>query len=265
MTVLITLLGYLALGAVAGTMAGLFGVGGGLIIVPVLAFAFELQRVAPEVLMHLAVGTSLATIVVTGASSAFGHFQKGSIHQPWLMALLPGLMLGAVAGVFVAGNLSGTLLGTLFGIFVLLVAVKMMLGLAPKPGSVAPGKPVMMLAGAVIGAISALFGIGGGTLAVPWLSRCGATMTQAVGTSAACGLPIAFFGAMTFIVVGWGNPLLPSTATGFVMWPAFIGIVLASVPFARLGVKLAHVLPAHILRYAFATLLTLVGLRFVLG
>ncbi|WP_404416576.1 sulfite exporter TauE/SafE family protein [Vreelandella aquamarina] len=265
MTVIVTFAVYLLLGAVAGTMAGLFGVGGGLIIVPVLALAFEWQGIAPEVLMHLAIGTSLATIVITGASSAYGHFRKGSVDKPWFMALLPGLMLGAIAGVFVADNLSGTLLGTLFGVFVLLVALKMMMGLSPKPGSQAPGKRVMVAAGTVIGAISALFGIGGGTLTVPWLSRCGANMTQAVGTSAACGLPIAVFGALTFIVVGWGHPLLPAATTGFVMWPAFVGIVLASVLFARLGVRLAHVLPAHVLRYAFATLLTLVGLRFILG
>lgn len=265
MSILLTLLGYLALGACAGTLAGLFGVGGGLIIVPALVFAFEVQGVAAEIVMHLAVGTSLATIVVTGASSALGHWQKGSVHTPWLMALLPGLMLGAVAGVLVADTLSSTLLGTLFGCFVLAVAVKMAMGLAPKPGSVAPSKAVMLLSGGVIGAVSALFGIGGGTLAVPWLSRCGATLTQAVGTSATCGLPIAFFGAVTFIIVGWGHPLLPASATGFVMWPAFLGIVLASVPFARVGVKLAHVLPTHILRYAFAALLTLVGLRFVLA
>lgn len=265
MTVIVTFAVYLLLGAAAGTMAGLFGVGGGLIIVPVLALAFEWQGIAPELLMHLAIGTSLATIVITGASSAYGHFRKGSVDKPWFMALLPGLMLGAIAGVFVADTLSGTLLGTLFGVFVLLVALKMVMGLSPKPGSQAPGKLVMMAAGAVIGAISALFGIGGGTLTVPWLSRCGAKMTQAVGTSAACGLPIALFGALTFIVVGWGHPLLPAAATGFVMWPAFLGIVLTSVPFARLGVRLAHVLPAHILRYAFATLLILVGLRFILS
>lgn len=263
MSLLVTLVGYLALGAVAGTMAGLFGVGGGLIIVPVLVFAFGLQGVDASIAMHLAVGTSLATIVVTGASSAWAHFQKGSIHRPWFLALLPGLMLGAVAGVFVAGSLSGGLLGTLFGVFVLLVAAKMALGLGPKPGSAAPGRLAMGVAGTVIGGISALFGIGGGTLTVPWLSRCGASMTQAVGTSAACGLPIALFGAVTFIVVGWGHALLPAGATGFVMWPAFVGIVIASVPFARVGAKLAHVLPAHVLRLAFATLLAVVGLRFL--
>ncbi|MWJ27689.1 TSUP family transporter [Halomonas sp. ZH2S] len=264
MNALATSVGYLGLGAAAGTLAGLFGVGGGLIIVPALAFAFTLQGMAPEIIMHLAVGTSLATIVVTATSSALGHFRKGSLYRPWFLALLPGLMLGAVGGVFVADTLSSTVLGTLFGVFVLLVAVKMALGLAPKPGSIAPGKLGMGFAGGVIGGVSALFGIGGGTLAVPWLSRCGATMTQAVGTSAACGLPIALFGALTFIVVGWGHPLLPDWASGFVMWPAFLGIVIASVPFAHLGVKLAHVLPARVLRLAFAGLLAIVGMRFLL-
>lgn len=265
MSLLLTLVGYLALGAAAGTLAGLFGVGGGIIIVPALVFAFGLQDIAPEVVMHLAVGTSLATIVVTGASSAYGHWQKGSIYLPWLKVLLPGLVLGAVLGVFVAGGLSATVLGTLFGVFVVLVAVKMLLGIAPKPGSVPPGTLAMGVAGAIIGSVSALFGIGGGTLTVPWLSRCGASMTRAVGTSAACGLPIALTGALTFIVVGLGNPLLPAAATGFVMWPAFFGVVLASVPFARVGVKLAHVLPAQVMRYAFAALLLVVGVRFIVS
>ena len=263
MSMLPILLGYLALGAVAGTMAGLFGVGGGLIIVPALVFAFGLLGVSPEVAMHLAVGTSLATIVVTGASSAWGHYRKGSIHRDWFMALLPGLLLGAVAGVFVAGALSGGVLGTLFGVFVLLVAGRMVLDRGPRPGSMAPGRAGMGLAGVIIGGVSALFGIGGGTLSVPWLIRCGAEMTRAVGTSAACGIPIALLGAATFMVVGWGNPQLPAGATGFVMWPAFFGIVLASVPFARLGVRLAHRLPARVLKLAFAALLTLVGLRFL--
>lgn len=263
MTLPLTFLGYLALGAAAGTMAGLFGVGGGLIIVPALVFAFGLQGVDAAVAMHLAVGTSLATIVVTGASSTWAHYQRGSIQQQWFLSLLPGLVLGAIAGVFVAGALSGGLLGTLFGLFVMLVAIKMAMGIGPRAGQVAPGRLGMGLAGVVIGGVSALFGIGGGTLSVPWLSRCGARMTQAVGTSAACGLPIALFGALTFIAVGWNHPALPPGATGFVMWPAFLGIVLASVPFARLGVRLAHTLPARVLRLAFAALLAIVGLRFL--
>ena len=263
MTLLLTLLGYLVLGAAAGTMAGLFGVGGGLIIVPALVFAFGLQNVDAAVTMHLAIGTSLATIVITGASSAWAHYQRGSIQREWFFLLLPGLVLGAVAGVFVAGALSAGLLGTLFGVFVVLLALKLGLGSGPRAGRAAPGRLGMGIAGGVIGGVSALFGIGGGTLSVPWLSRCGASMTQAVGTSAACGLPIALFGAITFIVVGWGHPLLPAGATGFVMWPAFFGIVLASVPFARLGARLAHQLSPRVLRLGFAALLLIVGLRFL--
>ena len=118
-TLLTTLAGYLLLGAIAGTMAGIFGVGGGLIIVPALVFAFGIQGVAPEVTMHLAIGTSLATIVITSASSAWGHFQRGSVRRDWFLAMLPGLMLGAILGVFIAGSLSGGVLGTLFGVFVI--------------------------------------------------------------------------------------------------------------------------------------------------
>src|SRR5690554_5142474 len=178
MSMLPILLGYLALGAAAGTMAGLFGVGGGLIIVPALVVAFGLQGVAPEVIMHLAVGTSLATIVVTGASSAWAHHQKGSIHREWFLALLPGLLLGAIGEIFVAGALSGGVLGTLFGLFVIAVAVRMVLDRGPVPGTVAPGRAGMALAGGVVCGVSALFGIGGGTLCVPWLTRCGAQMTR---------------------------------------------------------------------------------------
>jgi uncharacterized membrane protein YfcA len=254
---------YLALGALAGTLAGLFGIGGGLIIVPALVAAFAVQGVAESVSMHLAVGTSLATIVITGSSSAWGHFKRGSIRNDWFMMLLPGLLLGAVSGVFIAGSLSGGALGSLFGIFLLLVAGRMILVKGGVPGRLAPSRLVMTIAGAVIGAISALFGIGGGALSVPWLVRCGATMPQAVGTSAACGLPIALFGAATFIITGWGEPELPPGAVGFVMWPAFLAVVVTSVPFARVGVRLAHYLPARQLRLAFAGLLVVVGLRFL--
>ena len=261
-----SVLGYLLLGVVAGTLAGLFGIGGGLLIVPALVVAFTFQGFEPEVVMHLAIGTSLATIVVTGASSALGHWRRGSIHTPWFMALLPGLLAGAVIGVLVAGQLSGPLLGTLFGLFVLTIAVKMAIGFGPvsRQAATPPGY-AMIMAGGVIGGISALFGIGGATMAVPWLSRCGAHLTQAVGTSAACGVPIALLGAATFIWMGWGHPQLPDWTTGYVMWPAFLSIVITSVPFARLGVRLAHHLPSHVLRWAFAALLAAVGLKFLLS
>lgn len=260
---LMLLLAYLGLGAAAGTLAGLFGIGGGLIIVPALAAAFAVQGVAEPVIMHLAIGTSLATIMITGSSSAWGHYKKGNIRHDWFMLLLPGLLLGAVSGVFIAGSLSSGALGSLFGVFLLVVAGRMILVKQVSSGQLAPGRPVMVAAGAVIGGMSALFGIGGGTLSVPWLSRCGASMPQAVGTSAACGMPIATVGAATFIATGWGVPDLPAGATGYVMWPAFLAIVVTSVPFARVGVRLASVLPAKKLKMAFAMLLLVVGVRFL--
>lgn len=257
------LLAYLALGAVAGTLAGLFGIGGGLVIVPALAAAFAVHGVAEPVIMHLAIGTSLATIVITGSSSAWGHYKKGNIRRDWFMLLLPGLLLGAVSGVFIAANLSSGALGSLFGIFLLIVGGRMILVKEVAAGKLAPSRWVMLVAGAVIGGFSALFGIGGGTLSVPWLARCGATMKQAVGTSAACGMPIAVVGAATFIVTGWGVPDLPAGTTGYVLWPAFLAIVVTSVPFARVGVRLANVLPAKKLKIAFALLLLVVGARFL--
>ncbi|WP_027967217.1 sulfite exporter TauE/SafE family protein [Halomonas halocynthiae] len=260
---LMLLLSYLALGAVAGTLAGLFGIGGGLVIVPALAAAFAVQNVADSVIMHLAIGTSLATIVITGSSSAWGHYTKGNIRRDWFIMLLPGLLLGAVSGVFIADNLSSSSLGSLFGVFLLIVAGRMVLVKKAASATVAPRRWVMGAAGVVIGGFSALFGIGGGTLSVPWLSRCGASMTQAVGTSAACGMPIAVVGAATFIATGWGVPDLPAGTTGYVLWPAFLAIVVTSVPFARVGVRLASVLPAKQLKTAFAMLLLVVGMRFL--
>ncbi|QEM80876.1 sulfite exporter TauE/SafE family protein [Halomonas binhaiensis] len=257
-------LSYFGVGIAGGILAGLYGIGGGMVIVPSLMAVFAVQQVSPEVAMHLAVGTSLATISITGISSTWGHVRRGSVRRDWLMALLPGLVIGAVLGVFVAGALSGGRLGMLFGIFLLLVAMRLVLGRSTPANRTSPSSPKMITAGAVIGSVSALFGIGGGTLNVPWLLRCGASMTQAVGTSAACGLPIAVVGAVTFIITGWGNAQLPPGAIGFVMLPAFIGIVVTSVPSARVGVMLAHRLPSRVLKLSFAVLLTVVGLGFLI-
>jgi len=264
MSLLTVVAGYLGAGALAGVLAGVFGIGGGLIIVPALTYAFAHQHVSPEISMHLAIGTSLATIAVTGASSAFGHIQRGSVRRDWFLLLLPGLVVGAVAGVFVAGRLSGGALGTLFGAFLLAVAIRVIIGFTPKPGRRQPGALSMGAAGGVIGGISALFGVGGGTMSVPWLLRCGAPLPHAVGTSSACGMPIALVGAASFVVLGWHNPALPEGASGFVLWPAFLCLAVTSVPFARVGVYLAHTLPPKLIRLAFGGVLVVVGLRFVL-
>ena len=259
------LISYLLLGACAGLIAGLFGLGGGIIIVPVLVFSFEAQGMAPEVLTHVAVGTSLATIIITSISSIRTHHKKGGVIWPIFWPLAAGICLGAIAGAKTAGSLSGASLQTAIGCFAIIIAIQMGFGLKPKPTRAVPGRPILGVVGGFIGWGSAIFGIGGGSLTVPYLSWNNVKMQQAVGTAAACGLPIALMGALTNIQEGWGNPQLMEWSLGYVYMPAFCGIVLTSALFARFGAGLAHRLPANLLKRIFALLLFCVGVRFLIA
>ncbi len=260
---MLTVLAYLLLGAFAGTLAGLFGVGGGLIIVPALVLSFEWQGVSAQVATHLAVGTSLATIVFTSISSMRSHHLKGAVRWPVFWPMGIGLVLGAMAGVMTAASLDGAWLRFVIGLFACLIGLQMALALKPKPSRDLPGKPVLVGVGGGIGWASAICGIGGGSLSVPFLTWCNMRMQLAVGTSAAFGLPIALSGALTNIAGGWSEPLLPEGSLGFVYLPALVGIVLMSVPFARVGAKIAHRLPGDILKRGFSVLLFVVGGRFL--
>ncbi|WP_067519182.1 sulfite exporter TauE/SafE family protein [Endozoicomonas ascidiicola] len=259
-----TILLYLLLGASAGLTAGLFGVGGGLIIVPALIYSFKLQGFAPEVLTHMAVGTSLAAMIVTSLSSIKAHQEEHAVQWKLFSIVSAGILVGAFLGAYTAVNLSGHFLQTLFGIFAIGVSAKMWFGFKVREGGRFPGKPLLVIAGVVIGGISSMFGIGGGTLSVPFLRRIGLTMQKAVATSAACGLPIAVMGSVSNMILGMGNQQLPDMTTGYVYWPAFIGIVVTSVFLARLGARLAHNLPADKLQKLFAILLVVVGVQLVI-
>lgn len=252
---------YPLLGAGAGLLAGMLGVGGGLVIVPVLAVLFYRSGVAPEVVMHLAIGTSLATIVFTSLSSVLAHHRHGAILWTEFRKLTPGILLGAMLGAAVADSLPSKTLRLIFGLFELVVAVQMGLNLKPAPHRSLPGYWGMSGVGSVIGLVSAVVGIGGGTMTVPFLQWCNVAMRQAVATSAACGLPIAVAGAFGYIVTGWNTPLLPSWSSGYLYWPAFVGVVVASMIFAPLGAKLAHRLPGPVLKRFFALFLAFLGLR----
>lgn len=255
---------YLALGAVAGVLAGLFGIGGGLVIVPVLIFSFSLQGVSADVAAHLAIGTSLATIVFTSVSSIRSHHLHGSVRWELFRPMMVGIVVGAVLGAYTAALIPGEMLTVIIGVFVILVAIKMLLDVKPSASRQVPGKSGLVVAGGGIGWASAIFGIGGGTLTVPFLSWCNVKMQQAVGTSAACGLPIALAGALANIGTGWGNTGLPEYSLGYVYLPAMLGIVLTSVIFARVGAVLAHKLNALMLKRIFAILLIIVGIRFLI-
>lgn len=255
------LLLYLAVGAFVGILAGLFGVGGGLVIVPVLVFIFHGLGWADAILMHMAIGTSLATILITSLSSVRAHHQHGAVLWPVVWKLTPGIMLGALLGAVLADTLRSDTLRIVFGIFELAVAAQIGLGVKAAAHRQLPGKAGMNLTGGLIGAVSAIVGIGGGTLTVPFLVWCNTAMHKAVATSAACGFPIALAGAVGFIIVGWNETGLPTWSTGYVYWPAFGVIALASMLFAPLGAKLAHRLPAAKLKRYFALFLMILGIR----
>lgn len=258
------LLIYLLLGLFVGILAGLFGVGGGLVIVPILVLIFQDQAMSPSVVMHMAIGTSLATIMVTSLSSVRAHHRRGAVHWSVVWRLTAGIMLGALLGALIVDRMPNDSLRLFFGVFELLVAAQMALSLSPGPHRQLPKWKGMNLTGLVIGLVSAIIGIGGGTLTVPFLVWCNIAMREAVATSAACGFPIALAGTVGFILVGWGEAGLPYGSTGFVYWPAFLGIAAASVLFAPLGARLAHTLPAATLKRYFAIFLALLGVRMLM-
>jgi uncharacterized membrane protein YfcA len=252
-------------GAVAGTLAGLLGIGGGAIIVPVLALLFEHQGVDPDVVMQAAIGTSLATIVFTAISSVRAHQARGAIRWPVFWQLTPGILVGALIGAAIAHWLPGKTLKMLFGVFLLLVAIQMARGMAVQSHRALPARRWMLLAGGGIGVLSSLFGIGGGSLSVPFLTWCSLSAVEAIATSAAIGLPIALAGTFGYVVMGTYATGLPPWSVGYVVLAPFAGVVVASVVFAPLGVRLAHRLPHVTLQRVFAIFLTALGLRLLLG
>jgi len=252
------LLAYLALGAVVGFFAGLLGVGGGGIMVPILTSFFLAQNFGAES-VHLALATSMASIVLTSVSSIRSHHRHGAILWPVVWQLSPAIVIGTLMAALLAGLLSSLFLAIFFCCFMTYVAVQMLLNIKPSASRQLPGWFGMSLTGWLIGAVSALVAIGGGSLTVPFLSYCNVRMQKAVATSAACGVPIALFGAIGNIAGGWHHTDLPAHATGFVYWPAVLGIALASTPAARLGAQLAHRLPAEKLKRLFALFVAAVG------
>jgi len=253
------LLLYAVTGAAAGVLAGLFGVGGGLIMVPALALVLPHQGVGPAVVMQVAIGTSLAVISATSVSSMLSHHRHGGVLWPAFRLIAPGLALGAVAGALTAHLLPGAVLERIVGVGAVLVSIQMFLDLQPRTTRTLPGAAGLFGAGTVIGALSSLIGIGGGSLTVPFLSWRGVSMRQAVGTAAACGVPIAWAGAAGFMVAGAHVAGRPEFSVGYVSLGAFAGLAVVSVLTAPLGARLAHHLPPRALKRAFAALLLVIG------
>lgn len=259
------LLIYLGVGVVAGLLAGLFGIGGGLVIVPMVVFCLTWQGIPQEYVMHLALGTSMASIIFTSVSSFWAHHKRGAVQWTVVRRITPGILLGTLLGTCVAARLSSNFLKIFFVLFLYYVAVQMLIDRKPKPSRDLPGQLGMFGVGNTIGVVSSLVGIGGGTLSVPFMMWCNLAVHQAIGTSAAIGFPIAVAGTVGYIVNGLQTTGLPEYSLGYIYLPALVGIVSASVLTAPLGVGLAHSLPVARLKRLFAMLLIVVGTRMLIG
>jgi len=254
---------YLLLGAVVGIAAGLLGIGGGLIIVPALIWIFTSRGFDHAIVAHLAVGTSLVTIVATSLSSIHAQHRQGAVRWALVMQLLPGILIGVWLGAVVADSLPTPWLKRIFALFAIAVGIRMLVTVNIEGLRQLPGRWGLAIVGAVIGALSVIVGIGGGSMTVPFLNGCRVNMQQAVATSSACGLPIAVAGGVALVVVGLNEPTLPAGSSGYIYWPAALGIMLSSALFAPVGVYLSHKLPAATLKRIFALLLFLIGGRMV--
>lgn len=255
-------------GVVAGLLSGTLGLGGGVVVVPALLYIFHVLGFADETLTQQAVATSLATIIITSLSSVAAHHRRGALRRDLIGPLAAGVLAGAFAGALFASHLDGLLLKRLFGGLALIVALQSLwssMGTAlAEDEECLPARRWRVASGVIIGAVSAMFGVGGGSMTVPLLTFWRVRMQHAVAASAACGVPIALAGCAGFIVGGWRLPLPPGSV-GFIYLPAVAGIVVTSFPLAWVGARIAHRLPATTLKRIFALVLLVLGLKLVLG
>lgn len=253
-------------GLAAGLLAGLLGVGGGIVVVPALFHLFTLLGIDESVRMHVAVGTSLATIIPTAITSTRAHHKRGNVDIPMLKTLLPGLALGVVVGGVLSGVVSGGTLTLIFAVVALLVTANMTLRQAPRPiADTLPGRFARTVIGCVIGSLSTLMGIGGGTLSVPTLTAFNYPILRAVGSAAAIGLMIALPGTVAFMISGAGVSGRPPGSIGYVNLVGFALIVPATMLAAPWGVRLASAIDPKLLRRLFALFLLATSLRMFYG
>lgn len=254
---LIDFLPLLLLGCFTGFLAGLLGIGGGMILTPFLTMILGHAGFPGDKVVHVAIATSLATIFFTSMSSVRSHARRGSVMWDTVKSMAPGIILGSILGAQISGMLSTFWVASIFSAFVLFSAIKMILGKNPPPSSHLPKAPGLFGAGVGIGTLSSIVGAGGGFISVPFLSYCNVKMHKAIGTSAALGFPIALSGTLGYIYSGWGIEGLPEFPymLGYIHIPAVLFVSCASVFFAPIGVKAAHNLDTKPLKRIFSFVL----------
>ncbi len=255
----------LLVGSVVGILAGLLGIGGGLLVVPALTMLLPLLDLDADIVMPMALATSLASIVLTSSASALNHWRAGNIQRKAVILLLPGMLIGGGVGSSLADWIPTELLPKIFAFIVLFLAIQMLLSLRVTAARPFPHWLSGMFAGGVIGTVSTLAGIGGGSLTVPYLNVHGVEIRRAIGCSAITGAAIAVAGMIGFIAHGYGSDGLPEFSVGYVYLPAWAGIVLMSTNMSRFGVRMVSRWPTQKLKRFFALFLFVISFKMFLG
>ena len=255
---------YLALGVFVGFFSGLLGIGGGSAMVPVLALIFSAKGFAPGHVVHLALGTAIATILFTSASSVRSHHRRKAVNWSVMLRMVPGIVAGTFGGALLAGYLDARVLTVAFTLLIYVLATQMLLDHNPAAVRALPGPAAMSAAGGIIGFLASLTGTAGASLTVPYLVRRSLGVHEAIGTAAAVGWPLALAGTLGYIVAGAGKPGLPDWSAGFIYAPAVAWIVVASMAMAPVGARIAHRTPGRTLKRVFAVVLFLLATNMLL-
>ncbi|HMH19236.1 MAG TPA: sulfite exporter TauE/SafE family protein [Burkholderiales bacterium] len=256
---------YAAIGAAVGFFAGMLGIGGGAIMVPLLVMAFEAQGLPKTHILHLAVGTAMATIIFTSVASVRAHAARGAIRWDIAWKITPGILLGGLVGSWIASFIPTAVFAAIFTVVIYAAATNLLFDRKPKASRQPPGWAGMLIFGFLVSALSAFTAIGGAFMTVPFMLWCNVPMLQAIGTAAAIGFPIAISGTIGFVVTGLRESGLPPHSVGFVFLPALGGIVVASMLVAPLGAATAHRLPTLWLKRIFAVLFYVMATRMLLS
>jgi len=261
---MIELLVFIALGSITGILAGMFGIGGGVLLVPVLIFIFYGMGMEESVVVYMAIGTTLSSIIFSGISSAHSHHSKKCVEWKLVFPLSLGMIVGAFIGSRYATSMSSDNLKLIITIFLIAVGGEMLFGytklLSSRRRLVSISNILAPIHGGWIGFLSSILGIGGGSFTTPLMTLAGYNIRQGIGTAAACGVPIALAGAMGYLYFGQTHPNLPTGATGFIFWPAVLGIASASIITARIGSNIAHSISEQILKRLFGVLLVIAAI-----
>ena len=250
----------IGLGVMSGFLAGLLGIGGGMVMVPFLTLMMSTRGIGPDLAVKMAIATSMATIAFTSISSVRAHHRKGAVRWDIVRGLAPGIVLGSlISSLALFSLLKGSYLAVFFGLFVGFSATQMFLDKKPKPSRQMPQAGGQWVAGGLIGLLSGLVGAGGGFISVPFMAWCNVAMHNAVATSAALGFPIAVANAAGYVVSGMGAQALPTGSFGYIWLPALAVIALCSVFMAPIGARIAHRLPVKQLKRIFASVLYLLA------